>query len=136
MLCPPETVLPLLQWRRTTQAMGPGLQNLGNTCFLNSVLQCLTYTPALQQYLVSGEHGRQCTTAWRPCVRSVPLDSPSCVVLTIAGRLASFCLMCELEAHVARCLARTSTQSIAPTKIVSKLNCASVGAAPLRPPAL
>ena len=48
-----------MRWDKV-RPIGAGLQNMGNTCFLNSVLQCLLYTPPLANILLSGGHGSRC----------------------------------------------------------------------------
>jgi ubiquitin C-terminal hydrolase len=42
-----------------TKGPGCGLHNVGNTCWLNATLQCLSHTPVLQQLLLSDSGGER-----------------------------------------------------------------------------
>uniref|UniRef100_A0A0E0CSH6 USP domain-containing protein n=1 Tax=Oryza meridionalis TaxID=40149 RepID=A0A0E0CSH6_9ORYZ len=68
--------------RMYLRRIGAGLQNFGNTCYLNSVLQCLTYTEPFVAYLQSGEHMSSCRTI-------------------------GFCALCALQRHVNSALQST-----------------------------
>lgn len=46
---------PAVGWAKPYQ-VGPGLDNVGNTCFLNSALQVLLHTPPLVRYFDEGNH--------------------------------------------------------------------------------
>ncbi|OVA10645.1 Ubiquitin carboxyl-terminal hydrolases family 2 [Macleaya cordata] len=83
----------------TLRRIGAGLENLGNTCFLNSVLQCLTYTEPLASYMQSGKHKSSC-------------------------HIAGFCAMCAIQNHVSRALQSTG-RILAPKDLVMNLRCIS-----------
>ncbi|MBN3283847.1 UBP36 hydrolase, partial [Polyodon spathula] len=83
-----------MKWERVYR-VGAGLHNLGNTCFLNSTVQCLTYTPPLANYLLSKEHSRSC-------------------------HQSGFCMMCIMENHLIQAFANTGN-AIKPVSFIRDL---------------
>ncbi|KAJ6658477.1 hypothetical protein lerEdw1_020032 [Lerista edwardsae] len=83
-----------LKWEQVYR-VGAGLHNLGNTCFLNSTLQCLTYTPPLANYLLSKEHSRSC-------------------------HQGGFCMMCIMQNHMIQAFAN-SGNAIKPVSFIRDL---------------
>ncbi|QHN96680.1 hypothetical protein HN51_044459 [Arachis hypogaea] len=81
-----------------------GLRNLGNSCYLNSVLQCLTYTPPLANFCLRFQHSSLC-------------DSSSS---SSSNSNSSNCPFCILEKQIARSL-RVDLTHDAPLKIQSCL---------------
>ncbi|CAN0285228.1 unnamed protein product, partial [Scytosiphon promiscuus] len=58
-LCSESQIRPDLTWRRACK-IGPGFENMRNTCYLNSILQCLSYLPPLAQHLLDNRYSQVC----------------------------------------------------------------------------
>uniref|UniRef100_A0A8C5JHW0 Ubiquitin carboxyl-terminal hydrolase 36 n=1 Tax=Junco hyemalis TaxID=40217 RepID=A0A8C5JHW0_JUNHY len=98
MTSPQRTLFPSekisMDWRQKRRP-GAGLYNLGSTCYLNVILQCLTYTPPLANYLLSRQHSRFCDQQ-------------------------GFCMMCIMEDHVRKVL-YSSAIAIRPRAVIRDL---------------
>ncbi|KAM6071147.1 ubiquitin carboxyl-terminal hydrolase 36-like [Chlamydotis macqueenii] len=75
--------------------VGAGLHNVGNTCFLNAGLQCLTHTPPLANYLLSREHSQTC-------------------------QRRGFCMLCVMEKHTIQAFSSSGT-AIKPVSVIQSL---------------
>ncbi|TRY78950.1 hypothetical protein DNTS_018828 [Danionella cerebrum] len=91
-LFPPERLC--LKWNQGHR-IGAGLHNLGNTCFLNSTLQCLTYTAPLANFMLTREHTKTC-------------HEPG------------FCMMCTMQNHIIQVFAN-SGNVIKPISVLNEL---------------
>ena len=87
-------------WQECTRGGTPGLENLGNSCFLNSTLQCLLCCPILVNYMQSGHHSRNCSTV-------------------------GFCAFCELERLASTMRAGRARDTVRPKAMV--LNVRTMG---------
>lgn len=61
-LCHPHSIHPYIAWASVPRN-APGLFNQGNTCYLNSTLQCLLHIPILTQYILSTSNSDSSNTA-------------------------------------------------------------------------
>jgi ubiquitin C-terminal hydrolase len=91
-----EKIFETCTWSVSPTAIGPGLLNAGNTCFLNSVLQCLMYTPPLAAYFLTSDQTRHCSSNY-------------------------FCSICEFSRLVNRCIGNDRKQGDKKNPVVPKV---------------
>jgi len=106
--------------------IGPGLHNLGNTCFLNASLQCLTYCPPLSELLLLGDGpGAGAAIQESGAARSRSCSVGSAGSASGGGRGQQhggvLDMMRLMRRHVRRCMLGSGHGAFAPKDIVNNL---------------
>ena len=108
---PENEVQKLMKWNKnkSKKKAGSGLENLGNSCFINATLQCICYTAPLQNYLVSRQHSNKCR------------------------KTKTFCITCEVEKLLPLMFGGSSDDYETPHKIFENLTSISSSLESLEP---
>ncbi|KAK8691391.1 hypothetical protein V6N13_074902 [Hibiscus sabdariffa] len=77
-----------------------GLRNLGNSCYLNSVLQCLTYTPPLANFCLRSRHSSSCDAS----ASKKPRDCPFCILEAWITRSLTLDLTLDSPSKIQSCI--------------------------------
>ncbi|GAA6039623.1 hypothetical protein JCM8097_002222 [Rhodosporidiobolus ruineniae] len=88
-----------VSWPKSYPA-GAGLHNLGNTCFLNSALQCLLHTPPLVRYVEGAGHSQQ-----------------NCALM----QKKKFCMTCAMKGLVKASFSSGSGRPYSPKMVVGNM---------------
>ncbi|KAL5565248.1 hypothetical protein UlMin_028412 [Ulmus minor] len=79
-----------------------GLKNLGNSCYINSVLQCLTYTPPLANFCLRKQHSSLCDSSDAAADRK--RECPFCILEKRIVRSLSVDLSLDAPMKIQSCL--------------------------------
>lgn len=92
-LFPYDSFVKLYNWNKV-ELRPAGLDNCGNSCYANAVLQCLAFTPPLTAYFLQGIHSKDCVKR-------------------------EWCFTCEFESLILK--AKEGKSPLSPIGIVSQL---------------
>ncbi|GMY33513.1 ubiquitin carboxyl-terminal hydrolase 25 [Fagus crenata] len=92
---------PSLLSQKRKSGLPLGLRNLGNSCYINSVLQCLTYTPPLANFCLKNQHSSLCDSTSDTDRKR---DCPFCILERRIARSLSVDLTLDAPSKILSCL--------------------------------